>query len=425
MLPGVLGDLSDVVANEKRVVTLSGSNIPVAVGKTVFSGASIEKTGRVGKAMYIVHSFKDELWKIGSKKFPEINEENSDEVDEQTLNAEIDVNAEILPAEQETAEENVTEEKQVDEVDLMNEVIYNAFLKSIVFNLKDSDLPILVSTFWSNYLMQTSDTDINIKKSKYKKVATFLKEQEEDGIINLEEIKPGIFNIININRTHPKYIEYKKEHKDEISISDDKSDSALHIEEFWKFGKSLKFLCTEEENIPEKLTMSQATKILQDYIDRLELNKKSDDPKMIILNDLLAKHLFTNKKENDAVEKKDLFVAFKSKLVKMHGIEVDGEMVIKKGGIGHIDVQASKRAGNKFVTTISGLHNFNLDVKVVGKELSKYFAASVGYSKYLSGMKSGNKELYSIVIQGNITKQITKFFSEKFSIDPKFVKIQK
>lgn len=441
MLPGVLGDLSDVTSNEKRVIVLYGSNLPVAVGKTVFSGASLEKTGKVGKAMYVVHRFKDELWKMGSKKIPELYEESSEKVDDQMDNIDkiedqmdnvdksedqvdnIEKNEDQKVDEQEEKNEQQETEEKTENDEEINDIINNAFLKSIVFNLKDSDLPMLVSTFWSNYLTKESDSEINIKKSKYKKVVTFLKEKEQEDLICLEEIKPGILNITSINRKHPKYIEFKKEHKDEISNNTETTDTGLHIKEFWKFGKALTFLRSEEEELPEKLTMTEATAILQKYIDRLDLNKK-DDPKMIVLNEPLAKSLFSNKKEGDAVEKKDLFMAFKSKLVKMHEIEIDGEMVTKKGGIGQIKVHVERRSGNKSVTVISDLHNFNLDVKAVGKELSKYFATSVGYKKYKTGIKSGNKELLSIIMQGNMTKKVSKFFSEKYNIDPKFVKIE-
>eukprot|EP00834_Sanchytrium_tribonematis_P000065 NODE_2_length_91304_cov_0.692462.p65 type:complete len:157 gc:universal NODE_2_length_91304_cov_0.692462:43478-43948(+) len=71
----------------------------------------------------------------------------------------------------------------------------------------------------------------------------------------------------------------------------------------------------------------------------------------------------------------------------------------KEGGA--ILVQITSRSKTKHVTTISGLDEYNIELKKFAKELSKQFACSCSVT---------NKE---IVIQGDLSYEITDILKEK------------
>jgi hypothetical protein len=58
----------------------------------------------------------------------------------------------------------------------MDELIEKSFFQAIKKRLKDKDLPILASTFYSKYLLPSrpAGTEIDIKKSCYKQVRTIM-----------------------------------------------------------------------------------------------------------------------------------------------------------------------------------------------------------------------------------------------------------
>lgn len=87
------------------------------------------------------------------------------------------------------------------------------FFKAIKYHLKDKDLPILASAFYSNYMLpaRPKDTLLDIKKSRYKKVvnsirilrcqvSTLLSEMEKNDVIKINEVSLGVAQIIEINR---------------------------------------------------------------------------------------------------------------------------------------------------------------------------------------------------------------------------------
>lgn len=70
MTPGLTGWNRDIKAGEVVAVSLQ-NRVPLAVGVAVFDVGNLSKAvGQKGKAVYIVHCFKDELWALGKKSQP-------------------------------------------------------------------------------------------------------------------------------------------------------------------------------------------------------------------------------------------------------------------------------------------------------------------------------------------------------------------
>lgn len=70
MTPGLTG-WSPQIKSGDVVQVLSQNKIPVAVGVAAFDIGQLSKAaGEKGKAIYLVHCYRDELWNLGSKSHP-------------------------------------------------------------------------------------------------------------------------------------------------------------------------------------------------------------------------------------------------------------------------------------------------------------------------------------------------------------------
>lgn len=107
---------------------------------------------------------------------------------------------EYQEAEQTTVDEPETAvEIAIDPVKEMDNLLEYCFLKACKTSIKLNDLPILSSNFSKNHLLAACppDKNIDIKKSRYKKLSVFLAEMKTKGIINTSVMK-GVESILSI-----------------------------------------------------------------------------------------------------------------------------------------------------------------------------------------------------------------------------------
>ncbi|KAL3417625.1 translation machinery-associated protein 22 [Phlyctema vagabunda] len=74
-------------------------------------------------------------------------------------------------------------------------------------------------------------------------------------------------------------------------------------------------------------------------------------------------------------------------------------------------IKRVERNKRKYVTAVSGLEAFNLDLKKVAKEFGKKFATGSSVTK----LASGGEE---IVVQGDVSDEIEEFLNEKYKEIP-------
>ncbi|CAN0207095.1 unnamed protein product, partial [Ectocarpus fasciculatus] len=79
-------------------------------------------------------------------------------------------------------------EEEEEAVEVVSERLYAAFLNGLKKGLKDAQLPMLVSTFYSSVLLPSRPpgTSIDVKKTSYRKISNFLQEMEGRGLVTLE-----------------------------------------------------------------------------------------------------------------------------------------------------------------------------------------------------------------------------------------------
>lgn len=256
MLPGVVppeGGFEPFTERSKRVVQIAGTRTPLGIGITQCNDKSIAEKGLTGKGLMMTHFYTDYLWRLGSKIHPKL-----DLVDRIDSDAEIDDDAAAeaeeeqnrsAPAsgvpssstdpapEQTVVSETQSSEKVVEQqvhvvertapaseaegeaasdmenipAEIMDALILATFLQALKRRVKDADLPMLVSAFYSQIFLpcRPVGTNINLKRSSYKKFGAFLERQAESGLVILDEPSPGVDRIISVNRAHELLVNFR------------------------------------------------------------------------------------------------------------------------------------------------------------------------------------------------------------------------
>ena len=91
-------------------------------------------------------------------------------------------------------------------------VLEDAFIRACKTTAKKAELPILTSNFFRVHVIPACPphcSNLDIKKTKWKKLSKFLAEKQAEGIITIKEPKKGVETITDINQEHPKILEYK------------------------------------------------------------------------------------------------------------------------------------------------------------------------------------------------------------------------
>lgn len=91
------------------------------------------------------------------------------------------------------------ESEVVDPVQEMDQLLEYCFLKACKTTVKSSELPMLSSNFFKNHLLVACPPgkNVDVRKSRYKKLSIFLAEMKAKGIINTSIMK-GVESLLSI-----------------------------------------------------------------------------------------------------------------------------------------------------------------------------------------------------------------------------------
>lgn len=107
--------------------------------------------------------------------------------------------------------EDITNPNRVEVVETttekMNILLTQCSLKALKYSIKKEMLPILASTFYKKYVMSfcPEGVDLDIKKTSYKRLSTFLQLLDEDGLIKFNAGRNGIAEITRVIETSSKF----------------------------------------------------------------------------------------------------------------------------------------------------------------------------------------------------------------------------
>eukprot|EP01126_Amoeba_proteus_P000958 TRINITY_DN10273_c1_g1_i4.p1 TRINITY_DN10273_c1_g1~~TRINITY_DN10273_c1_g1_i4.p1 ORF type:complete len:329 (-),score=79.03 TRINITY_DN10273_c1_g1_i4:38-934(-) len=282
-----------------------------------------------------------------------------------------------------------------------------------------------VNLFVSNHLVKCRpiNTFLDFKKSSYKKALVFLTFLAQKELIVLSEEQPGVWVILEINRSDPllrSFTEHETEPEEVVQAEEatGQLEPISLVGQYWRFGKTLGVLLPDP-SVKRDFSVSEATNVLFNYISTSNLTVPAS-PNLVTLNTQLINALY-NKSDNvhpgDKVEKKQLAERLKARLLPVHELMINGRQEIRKGLPPTVTLSVESRVGRKMVTVVHGLSCYGVNEELLCNHFSKMFAASASVHESKKGKGT------EILVQGDRQKQVERYLADSLSIPPKFISI--
>jgi translation initiation factor 2D len=166
----------------------------LGIGNLIMDGNSIkEQEPNRNKCLKVMHYYGDELYK---SHILQIIPDVISSMEREFVNA-----PEINNGLQIQSEDNQTI------VEKMDELFMTCSLKALKHSITKEMLPILASTFYKKYVMSfcPEGIELDIKKTSFKKLSTFLQLLDKEGIIKFNIGSNGIAEIVRIIHTNSRF----------------------------------------------------------------------------------------------------------------------------------------------------------------------------------------------------------------------------
>ncbi|KAI8345301.1 hypothetical protein EDC96DRAFT_521710 [Choanephora cucurbitarum] len=391
MIPGLVlgpeGVLPTLDTGALVAITMKGYTYPLAIGTMAVPTSTIKpRSGQKGKAVHVIHVYHDYLWSMGDKSDPPQLQvdSNDDEYEEEV---------------QEEEERKAPESKQTVQLTTaeVDDWLKKSLYQALVYRIKKDQtslFPLSASSFYSAYIMPSRPleigSEIDIKKSSWKKLQKFLKAMEKTGLLKTKEQR-GETMIMSVNYSHPELQSIsryktiaqdpqpKKEQEKPVETKTTPTHQAEVQELFKPLGPHLIKLFEDTDHDKNKMyTIPEIRQVMTDYI---KLNHLVDlkNQKMIQIDVTLCDALLS-KQEYNAVHqlpRDQLLHRICQKMQPFHMIKLPGkEPVVQKGSPKPVEITQEIRQGRKTVTKITGVEGFGLDVDDLAKELTRLCASS-------------------------------------------------
>ncbi|KJA22113.1 hypothetical protein HYPSUDRAFT_55031 [Hypholoma sublateritium FD-334 SS-4] len=248
MIPGVIhcpAELREqqlvVVRQYERRDNQPELSPPVAIGRMALPGDQLHSsTTEKGKAVHVLHTWKDYLWDMGSKKdipestaviaasAPVIDDEDGSETEEANANADDATPPPPSPPPEPLDIAPCVTYNPEEVTELLNKALLQAIFTSLK-SLPASSFPIPATLLYTNYILPSRPafptlvlppsadipasasnefprvgTEITIKSSNHKSLSTFLKAAEKISLLTLkppQKQQPDIL-VMSVNATH-------------------------------------------------------------------------------------------------------------------------------------------------------------------------------------------------------------------------------
>ena len=261
MVPGVVRGLEPGTFAPGDLRALYATGDPThAVGVGVVLCTAQDVARRSGRAMAMLHLYKDTLWALGSRTLipdppprPAASKDDDDDDDDESSGEPESVpvdeegkEKEDSPAEHvasesgpvdapvaedgaaaETAAEGVCKseeaapaaapaaaepepeqppkEKEKTKEEMMDELVKTTLYRALRTSVGKDDLPMLASTFYAAHMLPSrpAGTTIDLKASSFKKLSRLLAAAEADGVLTAETDGHDNVKLTGVNRAHP------------------------------------------------------------------------------------------------------------------------------------------------------------------------------------------------------------------------------
>ncbi|CAH8643450.1 unnamed protein product [Schistosoma guineensis] len=456
MLPGVVtdGPILPYTFNkiEKGVlccISTTSNRAPIAIGHTAMSNYDMYMSAGKGKAVSVFHVMGDHVcslvssfnrpilpWPIIDESSPKTNEEidNVDDGSKSPVN---------ILSQQISDDKNISEElndlylKEAVELQPsldLDKILRECFLKGLKL-IKANQLPIQVNIFYSQYVLvhKSPSVDLDIRKTKFKKVGLFLKAMQDEGFVEVTEPKSGVLMLNHINKDHielrgvtvpasitnPKVeCHWPDDYMGPPQIEDIRIIKGPVTALFSQFGYKS----------GECISQSEARRTIDNYVRNNKL-QLTTDPSLVHLDKLLTSicepKTFIESPESTItnpifhIRFGDLISQALKNLTTAYRIiypNMSTPVIWNKKEPPHIHLYTVTKAGKK-LTRIAELEDFHINPDSFSKQLKVHLACSAGKT---DDQQYPGKTV--IQAQGVHLVAISKLLTESYSIPKRFIK---
>ncbi|KIJ34908.1 hypothetical protein M422DRAFT_34849 [Sphaerobolus stellatus SS14] len=449
MIPGVVRyplhvTRTNLVAVTRYISDVSLAAPPLAVGRMAVDASELNETGK-GKAVYVLHTFGDNLWEMGSKAEPpepreiaapsgesEVDNKGGKEEPASADNEGIGI-AEDSERKKSTESNTAAEgEGEATVLTLSSEEVTTILKTSVIqaihsqlSKLPPSAFPIPSSTLYSMYVLPSrplwsvnTATPIDIKHSTFKNLTAFLKSVEKDGLLKLKDFK-GDLNILGVNPTHKEVKSHKtyrtvgdKEKQEEKKSTREKAEKGkvkdIVVRELWKpHAQSVRFFEEIGKSPKDLYSYSDIRTIINEYTASRSLVNPNDQ-QYINVDELLLSVLTSPKSDEDIqyIKRDEAVKRLVDRMQNWHEILLDGkDPILRKGQLKPISVVVKVRQGRKASTLVTGFETFLISPEFLSDELKRICATSTSISP-IPGKGNAGME---VLVQGKQIKAVTDF----------------
>ncbi|KAM5538825.1 hypothetical protein V8D89_007547 [Ganoderma adspersum] len=473
MIPGVIQHSTTLSPDQLVSVTQYHAGAigpPLAVGRMAVSSDTLrssEERDVKGKAVYILHAWKDALWEMGPSKkadLPAPVEINSSEVETAVGDSAGSGNesagsaagspspaTDVTPAQVEEGQGDLEAQDSTEEPpetkaaaltpEDVSECLRLAIIHSIGTVLADvplSTFPMPASTFWSSYVLPArpaaalgpnglADANlIDVKHSTHKNVKSFLKACAKEGLVKLKETKGDVV-VTAVYPQHPAVaarrphrtiadLEAKakkaEQREQEEKEAEEKRKGEIHVAELWKpFEATVPFFVAAEKDTSHFYTIAEIKDIVNDYVVSRSLINANDQQYLNVGADqFLAGAVFVKGSGSpEFLKRDDVLKRVRRNMQSWHEISVEGsDAVRKKGELKPISVVIKARQGRKACTLITGYETFGLQANELADELRKTCASSTSVSPI-----QGKPNSLEVMVQGKQLKAVAELLAAR------------
>ncbi|KAI0656239.1 eukaryotic translation initiation factor SUI1 family protein [Cubamyces menziesii] len=472
MIPGVVQHSPDLVPDQLVAVTQyhrGAIGPPLAVGRMAVSAdtlRSAEETDVKGKAVYVLHTWKDALWEMGASKktdvpaprelrtAADIEGSDSEESTGESSHAKsgdgpFEANGQPAPQDAESAaaeapseattSANGTGEGSSSSTKLTAEDISSLLRASLIqaigttlSSLPPSSFPMPASTFWSSYVLPARPAyalemyglpdagAMDVKHSTFKNVKAFLKASAKEGLIKLKESKSDVM-VAAVYPKHPDVasrrshrtigdIEAKakkaEDREQKEREAEEKRKGEIQVSELWKpFDTTVPLFVAAGKDTSELYTVTDIKNVFNEYVSSRNLINANDQQYINVgSDDALARAVSIKGEETpEFMKRDDVLKRIRANMQTWHEIRAEGRDVVrKKGELNPISVVVKIRQGRKACTLITGFEPFGLQADDLAEELRKMCASSTSVTPV-----HGKSNSLEVMVQGKQIKGVT------------------
>lgn len=289
-----------------------------------------------------------------------------------------------------------------------------AFLIAIKKMGKKPPVPLLTSNFHRCHILNV-DSDIDIKKTTYKKLSKFLQDMASQSYITVKEEPKGVEKIVSINVMHQDVQNVIID----VSKSGQNETEGLFVTEMKELytvtNETMKFFNLFDVKLGEGIESVQVKKILKEYV----CNNKLQDAiniRHIHVDETLQKVCSLNENQK-IVMFDDLLSLIIDKMDHSYAMRHRNELKTS-GKQATIKMTLATRCGNKQVTLIDHLEMFGIRLTEFAQVCKIGVASS---TSILRPNCPGNGNKGQILIQGNQIRFVHNLLTTTYKIPSKLI----